>query len=373
MPLTHTLTELSAWLRLSLEANVGRDTYTLLSALGMPEQIYAMPASTLARHVPQNLAYQLAAPPTTETNQRIEQTLSWASLANHHILTLADALYPKSLLAISDPPLLLYVVGDLSRLTRPAVAIVGARNATPGGQENARAFSRCLAAHGWNVVSGLALGIDAAAHDGALEAGPDAGGTVAVMGTGVDRVYPSIHHDLAHRIAKGNGALVSELPLGTGPRPHHFPRRNRLVAGLANGVLVVEAANKSGALITARLAAEAGREVFAIPGSIHSPLSRGCHALIRQGAKLVETAQDITDELGCLTPAGSIAATTLSSPRAERPEHPLLTALGHDPLHLDALQARTGLDTATLHAQLLELELAGCIQRIDGGRFQRLK
>jgi len=372
MPLTHHPNELSAWLRLALEPNVGRDVYTLLSTLGMPEQIYAMPASTLARHVPQDLARQLAAPLTAETGQQIEQTLLWASSANHHIVTLADALYPQSLLTIADPPLLLYVVGDLLRLAHPAVAVVGARSATPGGQANARAFSRYLAAHGWSVVSGLALGIDAAAHEGALEAETYAGSTVAVMGTGVDRVYPASHRELAHRIATGGGALVSELPLGTGPRPHHFPRRNRLVAGLARGVLVVEAASKSGALITARLAAEAGREVFAIPGSIHSPLSRGCHALIRQGAKLVETAQDITDELGDLAPVAPNAAPT-SLPQPEVPEHPLLTALGYDPLHFDALQVRTGLETAVLHAQLLELELAGHIQRIDGGRFQRLK
>ena len=372
MPLTHDPNELSTWLRLSLEPGVGRDAYALLRAFGMPDQIYAMPAPALARHLPQEIARQIAAPPAAETAQRIEQTLLWASQPNHHVVTLADALYPQSLLTIADPPLLLYVMGSLLQLARPAVAIVGARSATPGGQANARGFSRYLAARGWSIVSGLARGIDAAAHEGALEAGPSTGGTVAIMGTGVDCVYPSAHRELAHRIASGGGALASELPLGTGPRPHHFPRRNRLVAGLARGVLVVEAAIKSGALITARLAAEAGREVFAIPGSIHSPLARGCHALIRQGAKLVETAHDITDELGVLTPADS-GATATSPPQAEVPEHPLLAALGYDPLSLDNLQARTGLDAATLHGQLLELELAGRLHRIDGGRFQRLK
>ena len=215
---------------------------------------------------------------------------------------------------------------------------------------------------------------DAAAHEGALDAGPGGAGTVAVMGTGIDRIYPARHRDLAHRIA-AHGALVSELPLGTGALPQHFPKRNRIVAGLARGVLVVEAARQSGSLITARLAGESGREVFAIPGSIHSPLSRGCHALIRQGAKLVETAADITDELG-----GGPQPGTRRPPEpaddpgdADNPAHPVLEALGFDPLHLDALQARCGLDTATLQAQLLELELAARVARLDDGRFQRLK
>ena len=262
------------------------------------------------------------------------------------------------------------MTGDPAYLQGQALAVVGARNATPGGQENARAFARHLAGSGWRVVSGLALGIDAAAHEGALDAGPGGAGTVAVMGTGIDRIYPAKHRDLAHRIA-AHGALVSELPLGTGALPQHFPKRNRIVAGLARGVLVVEAAKQSGSLITARLAGESGREVFAIPGSIHSPLSRGCHALIRQGAKLVETAADITDELG----GGPIAGTTRAKAQAPAalPDHPVLDALGFDPLHLDAIQARCGLDTPTLQAQLLELELAARVARLDDGRFQRLK
>src|SRR5690606_15635816 len=307
-----------------------------------------------------------------------DRTLQWADEPGHHVLTLADPAYPQSLLTIADPPVLLYVTGDPARLAQPALAVVGARSATPGGCDNARAFARHLAGHGWCVVSGLAQGIDAAAHEGALQAGAQGAGTVAVMGTGIDRVYPARHRDLAHQIA-AHGARVSELPLGMGPLPHHFPRRNRLVAGLARGVLVVEAARQSGSLITARLAGESGREVFAIPGSIHSPLSRGCHALIRQGAKLVETAQDITDELGAATRAGRAKASGVatpdeaSGPGTAAPESPLLRALGFDPLHLDALQARTGLDIATLNVQLLELELAGHVARLDGGRFQRLK
>jgi len=365
MPLSHAPEELSAWLRLSLEPGIGAATAcTLLSALGLPEQIYAQRAAALARCLPDNLARQLAAPMPADMARQVEQTLEWNEAPGHHILTLADAAYPQSLLTTAGPPILLYVNGDPARLQGPALAVVGARNATPGGEQNARAFARHLAANGWCVVSGLARGIDAAAHEGALEAGPEGAGTVAVMGTGVDRVYPPAHRDLAHRIA-ARGAVVSELPLGTGVQRHHFPQRNRIVAGLARGVLVVEAARQSGSLITARLAGESGREVFAIPGSIHSPLSRGCHALIRQGAKLVETAGDITDELGGGAPPAPAA------PPA--PESPLLRAMGYDPLHLDAIQARSGLDVPALQAALMELELDGAVARLDDGRYQRLR
>lgn len=374
MPLTHTTAELSAWLRLSLEPGIGSATAcTLLGALGLPEQIYAQRASALARQLPDALARQLAAAMPADMAAQVDSALQWVEAPGHHILTLADPTYPQSLLTIADPPILLYVNGDPAYLQGAALAVVGARNATPGGQENARAFARHLAGNGWRVVSGLALGIDAAAHEGALDAGPGGAGTVAVMGTGIDRIYPARHRDLAHRIA-AHGALVSELPMGTGALPQHFPKRNRIVAGLARGVLVVEAAKQSGSLITARLAGESGREVFAIPGSIHSPLSRGCHALIRQGAKLVETAADITDELGGgpRPGAGPAAPAEDAAPREDAP-HPVLEALGFDPLHLDAIQARCGLDTADLQAQLLELELAARVARLDDGRFQRLK
>lgn len=373
MPLSHSVPELTAWLRLSLEPGVGPATaYTLLSTAGLPEHIYDMGAAALMRCVPDNLAHQLAAPLSSECAEQIDHTLQWVQEPGRHILTLADPTYPQSLLTVSDPPLLLYVTGKVEFLNGSALAIVGARNATPGGQDNAKAFARHLAGHGWRVISGLAQGIDAAAHEGALEAGIAGAGTVAVMGTGIDRIYPAQHRELAHRIA-AHGALVSELPLGTGALPHHFPRRNRLVAGLCQGVLVVEAAKQSGSLIRARLAAENGREVFAIPGSIHSPLSRGCHALIRQGAKLVETAQDITDELGGSLPSKRPATTSLTNDDAvKQDEHPLLHALGHDPLPLEVLQARTGLETAVLKAQLLELELNGLLTRLEGGRFQRL-
>lgn len=399
MPLTHSVAELSAWLRLSLEPGLTPSVrYPLLSALGLPEQIYALSASALARYVPQQLASQLAASAPDDIQAQIDRTLEWVEQPGRHIVTLADPTYPQSLLTIADPPVVLYINGNPARLAQPALAVVGARSATPGGCENAHAFARHLASHGWCVVSGLAQGIDAAAHEGALLAGPDSAGTVAIMGTGIDRVYPAGHRELAHRIAE-HGALVSELPLGMGALPHHFPLRNRIVAGLSRGVLVVEAARQSGSLITARLAGESGREVFAIPGSIHSPLSRGCHALIRQGAKLVETAQDITDELGGESPrtpqaaprteprtsaksprarqtsprTRSSSATPTGAPDADLPDTPLLRALGYDPLHLDTLQARTGLDIPTLTAQLLELELTGHIARLDGGQFQRIR
>ncbi|AOB33020.1 DNA processing protein DprA [Bordetella sp. H567] len=391
MPLDHTHDELAAWLRLSLEPELGLiGAIGLLRAAGLPEEIYAMGAGALARHVPTELARQLAAAPAPGTAALIDDALRWVEGADCHILTLADPRYPPALLATADPPLLLYVRGDPAYLAGPALAVVGARSATAAGMENARAFARFLAQHGWCIVSGLAQGIDAAAHEGALDAGSRGAGTVAVMGTGIDRVYPPRHVELAHRIA-AQGALVSELPLGSPALRGHFPRRNRLVAGLARGVLVVEAARQSGSLITARLAAENGREVFAIPGSIHSPLSRGCHALIRQGAKLVETARDITDELGSAavpprtaagveddsaardTPAGSDAAGTPDNAApADAGDDPVLAALGHDPVHLDTLLARTGLDSPALGARLLALELAGVIARLDGGRFQRL-
>jgi DNA processing protein len=258
------------------------------------------------------------------------------------------------------------------------IAMVGSRNPTPQGETNAREFARALAGSGLCVVSGLALGIDAAAHDGALLAGAC---TVAVVGTGLDRVYPKGNLALAHRIAQ-QGLIVSEFPLGTPPLTANFPRRNRIISGLSKGVLVVEAALKSGSLITARLAAEQGKDVFAIPGSIHSPQSRGCHALIKQGAKLVETVEDVLDEMkppasrhddnaapdrSSPTPGGQTGPTT----PALQPDA-LLVALGFDVTTLDALQARTGLPTAELQARLLELELDGHLSRLPGGKFQRL-
>lgn len=370
MPLLHDPDELAAWLRLSLEPGVGPVTACgLLRAFGLPQALYAQRSAALMRQLPQPLALQLAAPAPAAMAEQIAQALQWVEGEDHYVLTLADPGYPQALLSISDPPVLLYAKGRPALLKQPALAVVGARHATPMGAQNARAFARHLASHGWCVVSGLAQGIDAAAHEGALAAGEAGAATIAVLGTGVDRVYPAANRQLAHAIA-AQGLLLSEFPLGTGAQAHHFPQRNRLVAGLTRGVLVVEAARQSGSLITARLAGENGREVFAIPGSIHSPLSRGCHALIRQGAKLVETAQDITDELGSPNPSPRPAPAAQTPPA---PHPALLACLGHDPRHPDELAAEMALDMATLNAQLTELELGGWVARLEDGRLQRLR
>ncbi|MBS0339766.1 MAG: DNA-protecting protein DprA [Proteobacteria bacterium] len=349
----------------------------LLAAFGLPEAVFAQPQAALLQVVSQAQANALAQQPS-ELDGLVELTWQWLQAApgRNRIVTLADAAYPASLLDTADPPLLLYLMGppqfELSQLDR-SLAVVGSRNPTPQGASNARAFGHALTQAGVSVVSGLALGIDGAAHEGALEgaAGNDAFlATVAVVGTGLDRVYPARHRQLAHRIAQ-QGLLVSELPLGTPPLTQNFPKRNRIIAGLTRGTLVVEAALQSGSLITARLAVEQGKEVFAIPGSIHAPQSRGCHALIRQGAKLVETVKDIFEDLNLrIESAPAKPAAPVSAGPQDEP--PLLAALGHDPVSLDALVARTGWPAAQLQAQLLELELSGEVARLPGGLFQRV-
>ncbi len=392
--------ELAAWLRLLLTPRLGAATARqLLAAFGLPQQVFeAGTPALLALLTPQQVEALRTTPPQLEA--QVDATLGWlagaevraeagaaaetgpGSAPTRRVITLADADYPQALLQAEDPPLLLFVMGTpLAAGPVPwpaqALAVVGSRNPTPQGAQTARQFARSFASGGWTVVSGLALGIDAAAHEGALDGAPAGLATIAVGGTGLDRVYPRSHHALAHRIAQ-HGLLVSEYPLGTPPLRENFPRRNRLIAGLARGTLVVEAALQSGSLITARLAAEQGREVFAIPGSIHSPLSRGCHALIRQGAKLVETAQDVLDELAPGSMGARVSA-RLPDPRPAatveadhgRNDDPLLSALGHDPVGFDALAARTGLPTPQLQARLLELELAGEVARLPGGLFQR--
>jgi DNA processing protein len=293
-----------------------------------------------------------------------------------HLLTLADAAYPAALLQTEDPPLMLYAVGRLPTAWPAAVAIVGSRNPTPQGLVNARRFSEALAQAGLTVVSGMALGVDGAAHEGALDAaGAGQPATIAVVGPGLDRVYPKRHLELSHRIAQ-QGLLLSEYPLGTPPLPPNFPKRNRIIAALSQGTLVVEAALQSGSLITARQAAEQGKDVFAIPGSIHSPQSRGCHALLKQGAKLVETAQDVLEELQLAPapgrPAPTFAADADEGEDGESAEDSLLAALGFDPVGLDVLVARTGIAPAELQARLLEYELSGDVARLPGGLFQRV-
>ncbi|WP_299023098.1 MULTISPECIES: DNA-processing protein DprA [unclassified Tepidimonas] len=362
------------WLRLMATDGVGPTTARrLLAAFGPPAAIFAQRANTLAEVVGAVTAARLLGMPDGWQELRT-RTREWLlANPNHHLLALGDEAYPPALLTTPDPPPLLHVVGDPVALAAPrALAIVGSRNPTPQGADNARAFARALAGEGVCIVSGLAAGIDAAAHEGALDAG---GQTVAVVGTGVDRVYPARHRALAHRIAHA-GSVVSEYLLGTPPLPAHFPRRNRIIAGLSQGSLVVEAALGSGSLITAELATQMGREVFAIPGSIHSPQSRGCHALIRQGAKLVETAAHIHEELaGVWAHASTPAATpptAAPTAAANTGDDPVLVALGYDPTPFDVLQARCGWDTARLQAHLLTLELDGRVQRLPGGRLQRL-
>lgn len=360
--------ELTAWLRLLGTPGVGIDSARkLLAAFGPPEAVFQQERPALQAVVGPRLAQALLTPPD-DLAVTIEATTHWlASGSNRHLLSLDDPRFPPELLQMADPPLMLYVLGQIETLQHPQrLAIVGSRNPTPQGEQNARQFAQALGEAGVCVVSGLALGVDGAAHEGALAGGAP---TLAVVGTGLDRVYPKRHLALAHRIAE-QGALISEYPLGTPPLPGNFPRRNRLIAGLSQGTLVVEAALQSGSLITARLAAEQGREVFAIPGSIHAPQSRGCHALIRQGAKLVESAQDILEDLRITTPTAQVTPTPMGDPLVD-PEG-LLKAMGHDPVSLDALQARTGLDTATLQARLLELELQDAIARLPGGLLQRL-
>ncbi len=383
MPLTLAKEELGSWIRLSLEPGLGPAlARNLLAALGLPQDIYAASAGNLARLLPSQLVQQIRQAPGNEILEAIAKTLEWLDHPQHHLLTLADSSYPRALLDIHDPPLLLYANGNLDLLNRPAISIVGARNASAAGLDNAHAFSLHLAQSGWCIVSGLALGIDSAVHEGALQAGGSGGGTIAIMGTGIDIVYPARNRDLAHKIAR-EGLLISEFPLGQRALPYHFPKRNRLVAGMARGILVVEAARQSGSLITARLATEMGREVFAIPGSIHSPLSRGCHALIRQGAKLVECAEDIHEELGKPRLAGVPAptpamhrvqvSTDAAIPEAahEPATQRILDAMGFDPVDLDTLQRRTQLGLSALNSSLLALELSETVARQDDGRFLR--
>jgi DNA processing protein len=358
--------ELAAWLRLTLTPGIGGEARrALLKACGLPQAIFQTSPQALAAIIDPALAERLM---RHECQAEVEAALNWAAQPGNHLLTLADAAYPQSLLTSDDPPLLLYAKGNTALLNRPMLAVVGSRNATAQGLRDAEAFARALADAGLSIVSGLALGIDAAAHRGALAT---AAGTIAVIGTGADRLYPARNEALAREIAE-KGVVLSEFPLGTPALGSNFPRRNRIIAGLGLGCLVVEAALRSGSLITARLAAESGREVFAIPGSIHSALSRGCHQLIRQGAKLVESATDILEELRW---EGSAAASTLdehTTAASNADEQRVLAFLGHAPCALDTLSARSGLTPADLLAMLLPMELAGRVAQLPGGLYQRL-
>ncbi|MDO8811838.1 MAG: DNA-processing protein DprA [Gallionella sp.] len=361
---------LKAWLALSLTRGLGGESARrLLKEFGSPEAVFAASTGSLKSVVKAEVAAEIA---KGINDDSVTPALSWLEDGNNHIVTLADSDYPQALLNITDPPLLLYVKGRLDLLNRSALAVVGSRNATPQGINNSEAFAKALSDAGLCIISGMAHGIDAAAHRGALRG---TGGSIGVVGTGLDKVYPSANRDLAHALAQ-QGALISEFPLGTPPLAANFPRRNRIISGMCAGSLVVEASLQSGSLITARLALEQGRDVFAIPGSIHAPQSKGCHALLKQGAKLVETAQDILEELGGLIVAPArdtdMQEPAIQGADTQDPNSALLGHLGFDPTDLDTLGKRSGLTVAELSAMLLMFELEGRISALPGGLYQRI-
>lgn len=375
--------DLSAWLRLLLTPGVGRATARkLISAFEWPTEIFARSPAELSQVVSEKVVQALLTTPP-DLLGHVQRTEAWLDQApNRYVLSLGCMGFPIALLDFEDPPVLLFAEGEISIINQSdaapkAISIVGTRNPTPQGSQDAMSFASHLAGHGFAIISGLALGIDAAAHEGALAVD---GKTIAVVATGLDLVYPKQHRSLAMRISD-QGLLLSEHLLGTEPIAANFPQRNRIISGLSLGTLVVEAAVQSGSLITARMALEQGKEVFAIPGSIHSPMSKGCHLLIKQGAKLVETAEDITEEFQGLfaSPIGSkiqnhffgdsssISKGDLTSAQLE-----LLQNMGHAPISLECLQNISGLDMANLQVRLLDLELAGQVARMPGGNFQRI-
>lgn len=401
--------ELAAWLRLVGTPGVGRDSVRrLLAAFGSAEAVFAADERAWRTVVVPAVAAALREP-IAGHDRLVAGVLAWrAAQPARRVMVLGEPDYPEQLLNTADPPLLLYLEGDTSLLAARSVAVVGSRRPTPQGRENARRFAVALAREGWTVVSGLAAGIDAAAHEGALQAGERGGRTIAVIGTGIDKVYPAHHATLQRHLLGQGGLVVSELPLGAPPLARHFPQRNRIIAGLARGTLVVEAALRSGSLITARLAVEAGREVMVVPGSILAEQSAGGHELIRQGATLVVSVEQVLEALGmpaaapgsAAGPAAGVAAraaaggATAAGHRVtsgdvdddpeggqdggddgdDRPEadDEVLRALGHDPTSLDALIARCGWPAPALNAHLLTLELAGLVARLPGGLYQRI-
>jgi DNA processing protein len=339
----------------------------LLTQFSDPEALFLEPSKV--KDVPAQVQKALFEP----NWDLIEQDLAWLEQDHRHIVTIQDPRYPELLKQIADPPSLLFVQGNVDLLSQWQLAIVGSRNPSASGADTAYEFARYLAQGGISITSGLAIGIDAAAHKGALSAG---GKTIAVVGTGLDRVYPAKNRTLAHDIAD-TGAIVSEFALGTPPKAENFPRRNRLISGLSLGTLVIEAAIRSGSLITARMAMEQGREVFAIPGSIHNPLARGCHKLIREGAKLVETATDILEELGALAgvqqPIVENTSPATSEPQElDKDYQCLLENLGYDPIQIDVLIERCGLTADAVSSMLLLLELQGQVESLPGGRYVQI-
>ena len=358
--------DIAQWVTLNETPGLGNATLCqLLAKFGSPEKIFSASISQLREFVDDEIAQKIQNGVDLEA---IKPTLDWLQKDNAHLVTFADSTYPQKLLEISNPPAVLYAIGNLQWLNHPTIAMVGSRSATPQGEKNAENFAESLCNQGLCVVSGMALGIDGASHRGAIKAN---GATIAVVGTGLDIVYPAKHRDLAHKIAE-RGLIISEFPLGTPSKAQNFPRRNRLISGLSLGCLVVEANIDSGSLITARLSAEQGREVFAIPGSIHSPVTKGCHQLIKQGAKLVENVQDILEELKNILPR--ISPSGLMGNLESNPSEPnaVLDCMGFDPVNFESLRSLSGLTTEALSSMLMVLELESKITTLAGGQYQRL-
>lgn len=367
-----TLIEKSLWISLGNIRGIGPQTFCqLLNIFGSPSHIYAASLKQLKEVVSDQIACEIN---QGVNHDALADSLHWLSLANNHLVTLADAEYPQSLLEIADPPPFLYAKGNLALFNQPSIAIVGSRNASVQGEKNAEAFAHDLCGYGLCIVSGLALGIDGAAHRGALKAG---GATIAVVGTGLDIVYPAKHRDLAHQIVE-RGLVVSEFALGTPSKPQNFPKRNRIISGLSLGCLVVEANLQSGSQITARMAAEQGREIFAIPGSIHSPMSKGCHQLIKQGAKLVDCLQDIVEELklnartGHLTKEADTIDSTANPDHQIEDDNSILKMMGFEPMALEQIVTISGLTVGEVSSMLMLLELEGKLTRLAGGQYQKL-
>lgn len=363
--------DINFWLTLNQTPGLGNaGLCQLLAKFNSPNAIFSASLSQLREVVSDEIAHKIIQGVDIDA---ISTTLKWLEKENAHLVTLADETYPKQLLEISNPPAVLYTIGHLHWLNHPAIAMVGSRSATPQGEKNATDFAESLCNQGLCIVSGMALGIDGATHRGALKAN---GATIAVVGTGLDIVYPAKHRDLAHQIAE-RGLIISEFPLGTPSKAQNFPRRNRIISGLSLGCLVVEANIDSGSLISARLATEQGREVFAIPGSIHSPVAKGCHQLIKQGAKLVENTQDILEEINWAELKKihkSISPSGLMTHLGTEPLEPnvVLTCMGHDAIDFDTLQSLTALTTEALSSMLMILELENKLTAVAGGKYQRL-
>jgi DNA processing protein len=359
--------EKSLWIGLSNIHGVGSQTFCqLLKIFGSPTNVYAASFKQLNEVVSEKIAAEII---KGIDEVALSDSLDWLSQDNNHLVTLADPHYPKALLEIPDPPPLLYAKGNLALLNQPSIAIVGSRNASIQGEKNAEAFAEGLCSYGLCIVSGLALGIDGAAHRGALKAKYEKanGATIAVVGTGLDIVYPAKHRDLAHQIVQ-HGLIISEFSLGTPSKPQNFPRRNRIISGLSLGCLVVEANLQSGSQITARLSAEQGREVFAIPGSIHSPMSKGCHQLIKQGAKLVDNLQDIVEELNL----NNVSSTSHQPDNTVIPDNSLLKLMGYEQMTLENLVCLSGLTVSEVSSALMLLELEGRVASLAGGQYQKI-